>query len=111
MKSVLQAEDTEGERHIFSISTLLIFNTIFSRKLKQGVTCSHRIPLIIFYYFIGIAINNMFFSIKHGLWTADHRLKTGYKTCMDLGLKVDLDMDCFFKYVSFRKENIREVDC
>ena len=78
MKSVLQAEDTEGERHI-SISTLLIFNTIFSRKLKQGVTCSHRIPFIIFYYFICIA-NNMFFSIKHGLWTADHRLKTGYKT-------------------------------
>ena len=35
MKSVLQAEDTEGERHI-SISTLLIFNTIFSRNCKAG---------------------------------------------------------------------------
>ena len=67
MKSVLQAEDTEGERHI-SISTLLIFNTIFSRKLKQGVTCSHRIPFIIFYLFYTHSKQYVF---QYKTWTVD----------------------------------------
>ena len=64
MKLVLQAEDIEGVRlNISVISKLLIFNTIFSTKLKWRVICSHRLPLIIFYYFIGIA-NNMFFNLQ-----------------------------------------------
>ena len=71
MKSVLQAEDSEGDRHI-SISTLLIFNTIFSRKLKQGVTWSHRIPFIIFYYFIRTASN----IYQYKTWTVDCRPQT-----------------------------------
>ena len=68
MKSVLQAEDTEGERHI-SISTLLIFNTIFSRKLKQGVTYMQSQNTL--YYILLFYTHSKQYVFQYKTWTVD----------------------------------------
>ena len=68
MKSVLQAEDTEGERHI-SISTLLIFNTIFSRNLKQGVTYMQSQNT--FYYILLFYTHSKQYVFQYKTWTVD----------------------------------------